>query len=57
MSKRTPEEIIHSTEKEARQQSVKSTEFHQEHSCKTGLRCIMVIENYDPAEVEGVISI
>ena len=26
-------------------------------SCKIGLRCIMVIENYGPAEVEGVISI
>ena len=44
-------------EKEVRQQSVKSTEFHQEHSCKTGLRCIMVIRNYGPAEAEGVISI
>ena len=25
--------------------------------CKIGLSCIMVIKNYDPAEVEGVISI
>ena len=35
----------------------KKTEFLPEHSCKIGLRCIMVIKNYDPAEVEGVISI
>ena len=39
------------------QKSVKSTEFLPEVCCKNGLRCIMVIENYDPAEVEGVISI
>ena len=25
--------------------------------CETGLRCIMVIRNYGPAEAEGVISI
>ena len=39
------------------QKSAKGTEFLPEHSCKIGLSCIMVIENYDPAEVEGVISI
>ena len=35
----------------------KSTEFHQEHSCENGLRCIMVIENYGLATAKGVISI
>ena len=45
------------TKKEATQRSVKNTEFYQEHSCKPGLRCIMVMKNYGPAEGEGVISI
>ena len=31
--------------------------FIQKSSCEIGLRCIIVMENYDPAEVEGVISI
>ncbi len=39
------------------QKSVKSTEFLPEVCCKNGLSCIMVMENYGPAEVEGVISI
>ena len=34
------------------QKSAKGTEFLPEHSCKIGLSCIMVIENYDPAAIE-----
>ena len=35
----------------------KNIKFIQIASYEVGLRCIMVIKNYDPAEVEGVISI
>ena len=37
--------------------SAQDTKFIQKSSCEIGLRCIIVMENYDPAEVEGVISI